>query len=103
MGRASRLAVGGPGNSRLLGTGRRVSTGAVGLRIFRVIPHAIVLYFIGIAWFVTTVIAWFAVLFTGAYPQGPYQFAVGYLRSSLRVEPYLLLLHDEYPPFSFEA
>ena len=75
---------------------------SVGLRIFYVIPHAIVLFFLGIAWFITAVIAWFAILFTGSYPEGLYQFAVGYLRWSLRVESYLLLLRDEYPPFSFE-
>jgi hypothetical protein len=75
---------------------------SVGLRIFYVIPHAIVLFFIGFAWFITAVIAWFAILFTGSYPEGLYQFAVGYLRWSLRVESYLLLLRDEYPPFSFE-
>ncbi|MGE5668630.1 MAG: DUF4389 domain-containing protein [Betaproteobacteria bacterium] len=74
----------------------------VGLRIFYVIPHAIVLFFLGIAWFVTAVVAWFAILFTGSYPEGLYHFAVGYLRWSLRVESYLLLLRDEYPPFSFE-
>ncbi|MGA8032807.1 MAG: DUF4389 domain-containing protein [Casimicrobiaceae bacterium] len=76
---------------------------SVGLRIFYVIPHAIVLFFLGIAWFITAVIAWFAILFTGSYPAGLYPFAVGYLRWSLRVESYLLLLRDEYPPFSLEA
>lgn len=75
---------------------------SVGLRIVYVIPHAIVLFFLGIAWFVTAVIAWFAILFTGSYPEGLYQFAVGYLRWSLRVESYLLLLRDEYPPFSLD-
>jgi len=76
---------------------------SVGLRVFYVIPHVIVLFFIGIAWFITAVIAWFAILFTGSYPEGLYQFAVGYLRWSLRMESYLLLLRDEYPPFSFET
>ena len=75
---------------------------SVGLRIFYVIPHAIVLFFLGIAWLITAVIAWFAILFTGSYPDGLYTFAVGYLRWSLRVESYLLLMRDEYPPFSFE-
>jgi len=49
------------------------------------------------------VIAWFAILFTGAYPEGLYRFAVGYLRWSVRVETYLYLMRDEYPPFSFDA
>jgi Domain of unknown function (DUF4389) len=75
---------------------------SVGLRIFYVIPQAIVLFFLGIAWFITAVVGWFAILFTGAYPDGLYRFAIGYVRWSLRVEAYFLLIHDEYPPFSLE-
>jgi len=75
---------------------------AVALRIIFVIPHAIVLFFLGIAFLIVSVIAWFAILFTGAYPEDLYTFAVGCLRWSLRVESYLLLMRDEYPPFSFE-
>lgn len=75
---------------------------SVGLRIFYLIPHVIVLFFVGIAWFITAVIGWFAILFTGSYPEGLYRFAVGYLRWSLRVEAYALLVHDEYPPFSLD-
>ncbi|HEX5370403.1 MAG TPA: DUF4389 domain-containing protein, partial [Dehalococcoidia bacterium] len=74
----------------------------VGFRIFLIIPQAIVLFFVGIAWVVTAVIGWFAILFTGAYPDGLYNFAVGYLRWTLRVESYMLLMHDIYPPFSTE-
>ena len=47
-------------------------------------------------------VAWLAILFTGHYPEGLYQFGVGVLRWFIRVEAYLLLLVDEYPPFSFE-
>jgi len=72
------------------------------LRIIYVIPHLIVLFFLSIAWFITAVIAWFAILFTGNYPEGLYKFAVGYLRWSLRVETYVYLMRDEYPPFRFE-
>jgi|SRR5689334_321178 len=75
---------------------------SVGLRLLLVIPHLVALFFIGIAWFVVTLIAWFAILFTGSYPAGMLPFAVGCLRWSLRVESYLLLMRDEYPPFSFE-
>jgi hypothetical protein len=75
---------------------------SVGLRMFYVIPHVVVLLFLSIAWAVTSVIAWFAILFTGAYPEGLYRFAVGVMRWSLRVESYALLMRDEYPPFSFE-
>jgi len=75
---------------------------SVGLRIFYVIPHAIVLFFLGIAWWITTVIAWFAILFTGAYPAGLYRFGVGVMRWNVRVESYVLLMRDEYPPFSMQ-
>jgi hypothetical protein len=75
---------------------------SVALRIIYLVPHAIVLFFIGIGWVITAVIGWFAILFTGAYPEGFYRFAIGYLRWSLRVEAYGLLLYDQYPPFSLE-
>ena len=75
---------------------------SVGLRIFYVIPHAIVLFFLTLAWAITTFIAWFAILFTGAYPEGLYKFGVGVMRWSIRVESYALLMRDESPPFSFE-
>ena len=45
-------------------------------------------------------IAWVLILLTGEYPRGLYDFAVGALRWLLRVEAYLLLLVDDYPPFS---
>lgn len=75
---------------------------SVALRLIYAIPHAIVLAFLGIAWFVTTVIAWFAIVFTGSYPEGLYRFGVGVMRWSIRYETYLLLMRDEYPPFTLE-
>ena len=75
---------------------------SVGLRLIYAIPQIIVLMFLGIAWGVTVIIGWFAILFTGRYPEGLYTFGVGYMRWSLRVEAYLLLMRDEYPPFSFD-
>lgn len=75
---------------------------SVGLRIFYVIPHVIVLFFLGIAWWFTMLIAWFAILFTGAYPAGLYRFGVGVMRWHVRVESYTLLMRDEYPPFTME-
>jgi Domain of unknown function (DUF4389) len=72
---------------------------SVGLRFLYVIPQVFVLIFVNIGWFVTTVIAWFAILFTGSYPEGLYRFGVGALRWNLRVQSYVLLLRDEYPPF----
>lgn len=76
--------------------------GTVFFRIILGIPHFIVLFFLGIAFFVTTVIAWLAILVTREYPQGLYNFGVGVTRWALRVETYMLLMHDEYPPFSLE-
>ena len=81
-------------------TGRRDRL-SIGLRIFYVIPHVIVLVFLNIAWVLTSIVAWFAILFTGRYPGRLYEFAVGVLRWDLRVEAYLLLMRDEYPPFTF--
>jgi hypothetical protein len=72
----------------------------VGVRILLAIPHIIVLFFVLLAWSVTTIVAWFSILFTGTYPKSLYEFGVGALRWRLRVETYMLLMVDEYPPFS---
>ncbi len=75
---------------------------SVGFRLILVIPHAIVLYFLDIAWLLTVIVAWFAILFTGYYPEGLHRFGVGMMRWTLRVESYVLLMRDEYPPFSLQ-
>jgi hypothetical protein len=68
---------------------------------FLAIPHYIVLFFLDIAAVVVVVIAWFAILFTGRYPEGMFDFVVGVMRWSLRVTAYaFLLVTDRYPPFS---
>ncbi len=72
----------------------------VGFRLILAIPQLIVFAFVGIAGFVGAVIGWFAILFTGRYPEGLWRFGVGVQRWSLRLQAYLLLLRDEYPPFS---
>jgi hypothetical protein len=72
----------------------------VGFRLFLVIPHAIVLVLLMFAWWITAVVAWFAILISRTYPEGLYMFGAGCLRWLLRVEAYVLLLVDEYPPFS---
>jgi uncharacterized protein DUF4389 len=81
------------------GARNRVS---VAFRIFLALPHLIVLSLLGIAWAVTTIVAWVSIIFTGAYPAPLYDFGVGMLRWSTRVEAYLLLLDDAYPPFSLD-
>ncbi len=70
---------------------------------FLAIPHFIVLAFLGLAAFVVTIIAWFAILFTGRYPEGLFTFVVGVARWALRVQAYaFLLVTDRYPPFSLD-
>jgi len=68
---------------------------------FLAIPHYVVLAFLAIgAWF-AAVVAWFAILFTGQYPRGLFDFVVGVGRWGLRVNAYAgLLVTDRYPPFS---
>jgi len=57
---------------------------------------------IGVVAAICALIAWFAIVFTGEYPEGLYRFGVGVFRWSTRVEAYTLLLRDEYPPFSLD-
>ena len=65
------------------------------------IPHYIVLFFLAIGAIVAVIIAWFAILFTGRYPRGLFDFVVGVMRWSNRVTGYaLVLVTDQYPPFS---
>jgi hypothetical protein len=64
------------------------------------IPHYIVLFFLFIAVVITVIISWFAILFTGRYPRGLFDFAEGSLRWATRVGAYaFLLVTDKYPPF----
>jgi hypothetical protein len=74
----------------------------VALRLLLAIPHFIVLFFIFLGWGIATIVAWFVILFTGSYPEALHHFSVGALRWMLRVETYVLLMVDEYPPFSLE-
>jgi hypothetical protein len=65
------------------------------------IPHYIVLFFLSIGAFLAVVLAWFAILITGKYPRGLFDFVVGVGRWGLRVQAYaLLLVTDRYPPFA---
>ena len=68
------------------------------------IPHYIILWFLWIAAIVCIVIAWFAILFTGRYPRGLFDFVVGVYRWTLRVVAYAFLLTtDLYPPFALSG
>lgn len=72
----------------------------VAFRIFLALPHLIVVGLLGVAWAFTTAVAWAAILLTGRFPKVLYGFALGVLAWTARVECYVLLLRDEYPPFS---
>jgi len=76
---------------------------SVGFRALLAVPHLIVLWPLSIAWALTTAVAWVVILFTGRYPETLYGFAIGVLAWSMRVEAYMLLLRDEYPPFSLRV
>jgi hypothetical protein len=76
--------------------------GSIALRLLLALPHIVVLCFLLLGWLVTSVIAWFAILFTGSYPSSMCSFGTGVMRWALRVEAYLLLLVDEYPPFTLD-
>ena len=68
------------------------------------IPHYIVLAVLWVTVVVVTVIAWFAIIITGRYPRGMFNYVVGVTRWSLRVDAYAwLLTTDRYPPFSLKA
>jgi len=66
------------------------------------IPHGVCLYLLGIAQGVITIIAFFAILFTGKYPKGLFDFSVGVMRWGNRVTAYLTFMRDEYPPFKLD-
>ena len=70
------------------------------IKSFLLIPHYIVVAFLGIAALVVIFIAQFAILFSGAFPAGMHKFVVGYTRWSMRLTAYTLALTDKYPPFS---
>jgi Domain of unknown function (DUF4389) len=71
---------------------------------FLAIPHFILLVFLGIGAVIAVLIAWFAILFTGHYPRGLFDYVEGVMRWGNRVTAYaILLVTDEYPPFRLAA
>ncbi len=68
---------------------------------FLAIPHFLVLALLAVGAVFAVIAAWFAILFTGRYPRGLFDYVVGVGRWGLRVEAYaILLVTDRYPPFS---
>jgi hypothetical protein len=78
---------------------RRVT---VVFRLILVIPQIVVLAFLAVAGFFVAVIGWFAALFTGRLPDFAHNYLSGLVRWEVRVNAYILLLTDQYPPFSFD-
>jgi hypothetical protein len=74
----------------------------IAVRPLLAVPHLVALVFVLLAWLAVTVVAWLAIVFTGRYPAVFVPFATGAMRWMLRVEAYLLLLVDDYPPFALE-
>jgi Domain of unknown function (DUF4389) len=72
------------------------------IRYILIIPHLIILYFFNIVASILYFIACFAILFTGKYPRGLFNFYVGYTRWNSNVYGYVFSLYDKYPPFSME-
>lgn len=72
------------------------------LKPLAALPHALVLYVLSIALVIVVVIAQVAILVTGAFPRGMFDFVVGVMRWQTRVNAWLLGLCDEYPRFSLE-
>src|SRR6266498_812493 len=67
---------------------------------FLAIPHYVVLFFLEIAAVITVIVAWFAIVFTGRYPRGMFDFVEGVIRWQNRVVAYVfVLVTDAYPPF----
>jgi hypothetical protein len=70
---------------------------------FLAIPHWFLLAFLGLAAGFCVFISWFAILFTGRFPRGLFDFVVSVGRWGLRAGAYaFLLVTDEYPPFSLD-
>ena len=68
------------------------------------IPHYLVLFFLWLAAALCVIIAWLAILVTGRYPRGLFDFVTGVFRWTLRVWAYAILLTtDRYPPFSLDS
>ena len=68
-------------------------------RLILAIPLVLVLYLYGIVATIALIIAWFAIVITGGYPAGLYDFIAGYTRFLARFTAYAALLSDPYPPF----
>ena len=81
----------------------RLSRWKIFFKWLLIIPNQIVVSLLGLVAFFVTFLAWWAILFTGRYPRGFFNFNVGVIRWTLRAGAYTNLLRDEYPPYSMSA
>ncbi len=79
---------------------RRRSRVRTFFRAILLLPQLFASYLIYIAWYACLLLAWVAILITGTYPEGIRRFMIGAIRWLVRLEAYMLLLVDDYPPFS---
>ena len=79
---------------------RRLSRLLIFVKPILIFPHFIILYVLGLIWYVVLFLAWFGILFTGAMPRSLFDFMTGYHRWNWRVSTYILLFTDAYPPFT---
>lgn len=68
-------------------------------RYLLTLPHIVWLVLYGVAAIVVLFIAWFAALFTGRVPAGMHRFLAGFMRYSTRVNAYMYLVANQFPPF----
>jgi hypothetical protein len=81
----------------------RLSRWLIFVKWLLVIPQAVITYLLLQVLGLLSFVAWFAILFTGKYPESMHQFAVGTQRWAANVGAYIFLTRDEYPAFSFDA
>ena len=80
----------------------RLSRGLIFVKWLLIIPHFFALFFLGLGAFLVGIAGFFAVLFTGRWPEGMRSYLIGTMRWSLRASAYLYLMTDRYPPFSLQ-
>ncbi len=72
------------------------------IKLLLILPHIVVLYFLSIVAFLAQFVGYVAIIVTGWYPRGLFDFQVGVLRWNLRVSAWFLSVVDEYPPFRLQ-
>jgi Domain of unknown function (DUF4389) len=76
---------------------------AVGLRIFLLLPHLLVLFCLFVVQILIWIVAWFSIVFTRRLADRLWRFTRDVVHYTLRVESYALLIHDRFPSFSLSA